>query len=376
MINSKKKKKIVWVTPDYFADCDIKVVPSLSKFYDITWFIIMPNKSRYRPEDFLTLEKNYKNLKVEIWHELGRMRDPMNSIMYWKLGRRIKQENADVIYLNISVSPWSLLMIPSINRKKAIVTAHQGQVHIGMAHKKMVNVLRRLWYGYFKNVNLFSKSQAELFRQDYPSSNIYQFVFGLKDFGNISNERPLTGDVRFLSFGTINYTKSIETLIDAACILYERGIRGFKVSINGMCKDWSWYQKKIKYPEIFETDIRMIENSEIPNLFNGSHYLVQPYRVVSQSGPTKIAFNYNLPIIVSNLPGFMDELKEGVNGYSFERGDVESLAERMQFLIKTHQDHYQELLDKMSAYTRENYSEENLVKRYSKMFTEVIYRCQ
>ena len=105
-------------------------------------------------------------------------------------------------------------------------------------------------------------------------------------------------------FGTINYAKNIDLLIDAACVLYDKGYRNFRVSINGMCKDWSFYQTKNKISRAFDIDIRSIDNSEIANLFASADYFVQPYRVVSQSGPTKIAFNYNLPIIALNLRFF------------------------------------------------------------------------
>ena len=129
--------------------------------------------------------------------------------------------------------------------------------------------------------------------------------------------------------------------------------------------------KKIKYPEIFELDIRKIENEEIPNLFNGAHYLVQPYRVVSQSGPTKVAFRYNLPILCSNLPGFTDEVIEGVNGYYFEKGNTKDLADKMRMLIKSHTNNYQKLLESQKKYTEETYSEKILVGQYINMFNEI-----
>lgn len=365
-------EKIAWITPDYFADCDIVVIPGLLKYFDIHWIVVLPMKSRFHKEDFEALKQRYANLTMEFVCEKGRQRNPMNIITNFQLVKKIKRVKADAVYLNISINIWNLTMIPFLKSRYTIVTAHQGRVHIGMAHKELLTAVRKLWYGHFKNVNMFSKSQAELFKQDFPSSKIYQFLLGLKNFGPAIKQRPMVGDVRFLSFGTLNYTKSIETLIDAACLLYERGIRNFKVSINGSCKDWSWYQQRIKYPEMFELDIRMIDNSEIPNLFNGAHYLVQPYRVVSQSGPTKIAFYYSLPVIVSNLSGFIDELEEGVNGYSFECGNVESLADKMQLLIEKHATEYPRLIERMKAYTREHYAEDILTENYKVMFEEVL----
>ena len=49
-------------------------------------------------------------------------------------------------------------------KRHYIQTAHQGEVHIGMGHKRLLNILRRLVYSRVKYVNMFSKSQAELFQ--------------------------------------------------------------------------------------------------------------------------------------------------------------------------------------------------------------------
>lgn len=365
-------KQLVWVTPDCFVDCDIILMPGLLKHFNIHWIVLLAANSRYKESDFDYLAKKHDNLAIEFIYEEYRQRNPLNILTYLKLSRHINRVKADAAYLNVVVNPWRLVMLPFIKSESTVVTAHQGRVHEGMGHKKVVTWARKHWYGHFKNVNMFSKSQAALLKQDFPKARIYQFVLGLKDFGSPTKERPVSGCVRFLSFGTLNYAKNIDLLIDAACLLYERGVRGFKVSINGACRDWSWYQQHIKYPEIFELDIRMIDNSEIPNLFNGSHYLVQPYRVVSQSGPMKIAFNYNLPVIVPNLPGFMDELEEGVNGYSFECGSVDSLADRMQRVFENHTTDYQPLLERMKDYTKTHYSEDILIEQYKDMMEEVM----
>jgi glycosyltransferase involved in cell wall biosynthesis len=144
------------------------------------------------------------------------------------------------------------------------------------------------------------------------------------------------------------------------------------VVIAGKGADWERCKEHIKYPDIIETDIRRVENEEIPNLFNGCHFLVQPYRVVSQSGPMKIAFRYNLPDIVSNLPGLMCELIEGVNGYSFQSEDVSSLTDVMEKCIKMSDEDYSTLLDKMKDYTKQNYSFEVIINKYCDMFEKVI----
>ena len=370
-----KNKKIIWITPDGFLDTDLNydVMSGLLKCYDIHWLVYFPLKSRFNESDFKSLMEQNRNLTVDFFYSKTRERNPMKILEYLEISKIVKKEKADVVYLNMGpVSPWQIPLFYMLPSRKTIVTAHQGRVHEGMGHYRYYNFLRGIYYGRFKNVNMFSKSQAELFKAEYPKSRIFQFFLGLKNFGKPTNKRPESGDIRFLSFGTINNAKNIDLLIDAACLLYERGVRGFIVSINGVCKDWSRYQKQIKYPEIFETNIRMIDNSEIPNLFNGSHYLVQPYRVVSQSGPTKIAFQYNTPILCSNLPGFTDQVIEGVNGYAFKKGSVEDLADKMKMLIENHTMDYHVLLEKEKDYTEKNYSNEVLVEKYTNMFNDVI----
>lgn len=367
------KKKILWVTPDCFVDCDIPYVPQLLEFFNIHWLVLLPlNNCRYHDSDFTSIATKHKNLTVEIIKSTSREREIVKIAEYWRVIKAIKSNKPDVVYLNVNPhSPWQIPMFLALPKDKTIITAHQGRVHEGMGHYRYYNFLRDILYKRIEYVNMFSKSQAVYFHERYPESKIYQFPLGLKDFGNATNTRPTSGKVRFLSFGSIIYTKSIETLIQAGNILYERGERNFVISINGGCKDWTWYQHQIKYHEIFETDIRIIDNEEIPNLFNGSHYLVQPYRVVSQSGPTKIAFRYNLPIICSNLPGFTDEVKEGVCGYSFEKGNPDDLADKMQMAIHDF-GKYEMLLESEKKNVEENYTTEALVKQYVNMFNSVI----
>ena len=360
------------MTPDCFADCDIPYVPKLLDEFDIHWIIQLPILSRYSENDFSQISDKYDNLTTEFIISRTRERYPSKIFEYYKVIKIIKREKPDLVYVNlVANSPWQIPMLLALPKENTIVTAHQGRVHEGMGHYRYNYFMRDIVYRRIKNVNMFSESQAAYFKERYHDSVIYQIPLGLKYFGEPTNERPSDGDFRFLSFGIINYTKSIETLIDAACILYERGVRGFKVSINGSCKDWSWYQQRIKYPEVFELDIRTIDNNEIPNLFNGCHYLVQPYRTVSQSGPTKVAFCYNLPIICSDLPGFTDEIKEGICGYSFKTGDVNALADRMEYVIG-HRNEYTQLLDNEKEYVDNNYSKTSIVKKYKDMFYSII----
>lgn len=371
------KKKICWVTPDYFADCDMPLVPLVAKKYDINWIILFGKRgNRFIDEDFEPIHKACKNVTINFIHNkhLGvKGFNPLILSYDMKIWKAIMRCNPDVIYYNsLRDSIFDLPFIWKLPKNKIVFTAHQGIVRRDMQFTKWTQLIRDLGYIGVRYVNMFSDSEAGKLHERYSNVDIIKIPLALKDFGDPTNKRPERNIVRFLSFGSLVYAKHIDLLIQAANILFEKGYRNFRVSINGTGSDWERCKQYIKHPEIIETDIMRIDNDEIPNLFNGSHYLVQPYRVVSQSGPMKIAFRYNLPDIVSNLPGLMCELKEGVNGYSFQSEDETSLADVMEKCIKMSNEDYSTLLDKMKDYTKQNYSFEVIVNKYCDMFERVI----
>ena len=217
---------------------------------------------------------------------------------------------------------------------------------------------------------MFSPSSAAIFARKYTKAKIFTIPFGLKSFG-AGQASKRAGDVVFLSFGIINHAKNIDLLIGAACNVYDKGFRGFKVSINGSCSNWEFYKSKMRYPELFSCDIRKIDNTEIANLFSGSHYLVQPYRSTSQSGVLKIALNYNVPIIASDLDGFKDEIEEGINGFLFKTGDIEDIERVLIQVLEVHEKEYGRLVEKMKRHTAAHYSPDILNGQYLDLFKQV-----
>lgn len=370
------KKKICWVTPDYFADCDMPLVPLVAKKYDIHWIILFGKRgNRYKDEDFEPIRKASKNVTIECIHNKHLGLKGFNPLILWHdriIWKSIKASKPDVIYYNsLRDSIFNVPFIWHLPKNKTIFTAHQGVVRRDMQFTRWTQFIRDLGYKGVKYVNMFSDSEASKLHARYPNVEIIKIPLALKDFGEPTNKRPDRKNVRFLSFGLMVYAKHIDLLIEAANKLYEKGYKNFRVVIKGAGYDWERCKQYIKHPEVIETDIRRIDNDEIPNLFNGSHYLVQPYRVVSQSGPMKIAFRYNLPDIVSNLPGLMCELKEGTNGYSFKSEDANDLARVMEECINQTDGEYEKHLIRMKEYTDSTYSNNVIAEKYCDMFDKI-----
>lgn len=370
-------KKIVWISPDCFVDVDLPVIPLLCKQYYIHWIIQFDSTgNRYKESDFEDVLKKTPNLTIEFLY-FGinkRYRNPLNTFDHWRIKKIIDNQHPDLIYSNMSLwQPWQLPLVWALPYKKTIFTAHQGRIHAGMNKLWLNKLIRDATYRNFKYIHMFSKSQATYMRESYRKPKIFQATLPIKDFGVPTSTRPDCDVVRFTSFGRLVPVKRIDLLIDAACNIYERGYKNIKVVIKGDCSNWNHYLHLIRYPEIFETDIRMIDNCEIPNLFNKTHFFVQPYSAVSQSGPMKIGFRYNVPLITSNLPGFTDEMIEDTTGYIFESENVKSLEDTMIKAIETcNNDGYETLRDRMKKHINNLYSDDAIIRIYSDMFEEVI----
>lgn len=372
--NSIKQKKIVWVTPDCFVDVDfnINLLESILKEYSVFWIIILSNHSRFKEKDFKALQLT-KGLLVSFVYNNFRQRDPRNIFFYSSLVKKIRYHKGDLIYLNLtSTSPYILLLYYLLPKYKTIYAAHDGKINSSFKLSNVAKITFILGYSTVQYVNMFSKFQEGVFLNNFPKKKVFITPLALKNFGE-SEKLRREDSIVFMFFGRIHKGKNLELLIKAGCQLWEEGIRGFKISINGEPDiDWKYYQNEIIYPEIFECNIKEIKNSEIPDLFTQAHYMVLPYKEMSQSGALKIAFHYNIPVIVSNLQGFTDEVKSGVNGFIFENENLFDLKDIIKTCIKNHNISYQILSNKMSVYTENNYSNDVISKIYIRMFNTVL----
>lgn len=372
------KKKIVWVSSDCFLDHEFPQVEQAVKAFEIHWIIVLPKwKPRYSESDFVEFRHKCPQVALDFFYVNGKFRGlhPSWVIDNYKLGRYIKSVSADLYYFDLALlGLWTQFLWKQIKDLPMIVTAHQGRIHDGFSMKRIATYNHNAVFGSAKYVKMFSESQASLLHKDFPQAKIFVSPLPLIDYGPV-HLNPVDGSepiINFLAFGIIIYQKNTDLLIEAACKVYEKGYRNFKVTIKGKCNNWEFYKAKIKYPEIFDCDIRMIPNEEVADAFAAAHYFVQPYRIVTQSGPMKIAYKYNTPDIASDLPGFTDEIEEGVTGFIFKHEDSDDLARVMMKIIDNHKQDYPSLLKRMKKHVNENFSDEAIGKKYIDMFNSVI----
>jgi len=61
-----------------------------------------------------------------------------------------------------------------------------------------------------------------------------------------------------------------------------------------------------------------IPAEQVKVYFSAADLVVQPYRTATQSGISQIAYHFNKPMVVTNVGGLPEIVKDGVAGYVVE----------------------------------------------------------
>jgi len=366
-------KNIVYLTYDFFLDVDFPIVKELNKLYKLYWlvYIQIGTNQRFSPDEVKRFaEENQINLKLITVN--NRFRSIKQLVSDFKTIHSLKKLKADLYYFEGFFNPYQPLLVKLFIKTSKTVIA----IHDVVPHKKFRSLIARinekLYFQLFKNYHLFSESQAAIYNKLYPGKNILIAKLILKDFGT-SNVTPDKERINFLFFGSIQYNKGLDYLIQAANLLAGE-LQNFKITIAGKCDNFSEYMKMIEHPEFYDLDIRIIPNSEIPDLFAKAHYLVLPYRDVTQSGPLLIAYNYILPVIASDHPGFREYVTDKETGYLFESGNSKELYKTLKQAINDHPAKYSELKSNLAKFVDREIRIEKITKKYTDYFNTLIFR--
>ena len=349
------------------------VISKLQKFYHIRLVLVVPeNGIDYQNyvNGFLGISRNVDILYV---YQNSRQRSIKNISLYNHIINLSKAFNPDIYYISLMGMPYALplyrLRLP-IN--KCVVPCHNASTPKGASSEKKAEVYKNLWLKTFKNIQVFSKSQFEVLKSMHTDKNVLLAYLMLKDYGvPHGGLLPPNDKIGFLFFGNIVRYKRLDLLLEAVNILVERGEERFCVTIAGNCKDWDQYSELIKYPEFVKTRIERIPNEDAADLFASSHYCVLPYQDIAQSGAITVAFRYNLPTIVSDIPQFNEFVVDGKTSLSFKSQDAAALADTMQYAIEHHRDLYNFLKINQQKWIDAKFADEAIVSKFREFFEQI-----
>ena len=361
------KRTICWVTSGYLLQVDLPILKHLKEEFNIKWIVYAKMESDMAQHATDYAHEN--GLELILLTTRNHRFSPLIYFEFTKQMKMIRDLNANIYYFDTIAFPYLIFAIKKyIPANKIVMAMHHGYaptlIEFRPLYKKYLRFLCKQNYTF----QYFSETQASYFTGN--QSKKYVINLSLNDYGKSQNVPP-TDYVSFLFFGVIIGTKNVDGIIEAACMVKEKTNKKFKIKIVGHCRDWEPYKTLIKYPEIFDLKIERVPDTIIPDLFSSAHYLLQPYKFVSQSGPLRMAYGYNLPVITSNLDGFKESVVENVTGIFCRVNDTESLANVMLEVIENHPTMYNELKNKQVDYIHKNMSQEVIISRYIEMFKTI-----
>lgn len=364
------KKKIAFVSTDFFADVDMPILPIVAEKYNIHWFVILSNKARFDSSFLLNFAAN-NNIILTVYKLNGRRRNLSNTKLYLRIFFDLIRGRFDVVYYEYIMDPYTFLLSLFISRNKKILALHDVAPHSNFEPKSQIFLLKLAIFS-FSKFQTFSKSQAEFLKTLYKKKS-YVIPLAKKESGSFTNIRPIYAKhIKLLFFGGIYSYKRLDLLIQA----FENVLRfnncHVTLTIAGNGPDWVNCLQYIKTPSYYQLRIEFIPQNDIPNLFNSHHFLLLPYKDVTQSGPLFDAFNYNLPAIASNELGFSEFINDGVTGFLFETNSLSSLIQILDKCLKLTEDDYNTISSNLKEFSR-FFNNDNVARKYIEMFNDIIY---
>jgi glycosyltransferase involved in cell wall biosynthesis len=132
-----------------------------------------------------------------------------------------------------------------------------------------------------------------------------------------------------LFFGYVRAYKGLDVLLEATGLL-DPALDVELVVAGEFYEDRSGCDERIRaLPAGTRVTVRAeyIPTERVRDYFSAADVVVLPYRSATQSGIAQIAYNFDLPVIASDVGGLAEVVKNGVTGSVVPPGDARALAD-------------------------------------------------
>ena len=193
-------------------------------------------------------------------------------------------------------------------------------------------------------------------------------MFGDKlEKNSCRKELGITDEKVILFFGYIRTYKGLDILIEAMPQILQ------SVTLRLMVVGES-YEKEDKYVNLVEelglknnvtlkTDY--VPNDDVKKYFSASDVVVLPYRSATQSGIIQIAYNFDKPVIATNVGGLAEVVKNGETGFIVEPNNPKKIAEAV---IKFYAEDYENKFVNNITQEKKKYSWDTMVENIEKLY--------
>jgi len=140
----------------------------------------------------------------------------------------------------------------------------------------------------------------------------------------------LPADKRILLFfGFIRDYKGLDNLIHAMAHLSNEYLLVIAGEVYGSFEKYQDLIAATGTTDRIKLFVRYIEDHEVRVFFSAAEVCVLPYKSATQSGIVQIAFNFNLPVIATDVGGLSEMVAEGETGLILHAHEPQQLAARI-----------------------------------------------
>jgi D-inositol-3-phosphate glycosyltransferase len=261
----------------------------------------------------------------------------INPLNWIRTGIKIKKDKPDILLIRY----WLPFMAPCLGTVARIARSNKYTIIIAIAdnvepHEKKPGdrILSRFFLKSISGAVVMSYSvlkDVEFFRKDIPIVITPHPLYD--NYGRrIDRNEALTRlnlDPAYsylLFFGFVRNYKGLDLLIRAFTDKRLRN-RKLKLIVAGeFYEDESRYKALISEYNLIDDIIlfdHFIKDNEVGLFFSGADLVVQPYKSATQSGVTQIAFQFETPMLVTDVGGLKEIVQNFKDGYVVKPDPVE-----------------------------------------------------
>ena len=305
------------------SDFHESLVNQISKKSDVK---VLNFKSLY-PKIFFPGKSEYGNNKSS-FKNVNTILNPLN-VLSWIKGKSLIKENSTD---KIIISYWSFFFIPvymfllgSVKKENRYVLFHNVISH---ENKPFEKFLLRHFIKIIGHCIVMNNYNKELILKINPKANIisnfhpiYEIPYADNSNNNYKADLNIKTKKNILFFGLIREYKGLDLLINAIA-LSKNKIKDLKVLVVG-----ENYESLEKYHKIIRTHNMkdsfifinsFVDKDDIKKYFLSSELVVLPYKSASQSGVLSLAYNFNRPVLITDVGGLSDYVSDKKSGFIVE----------------------------------------------------------
>lgn len=360
-------RRIAYISSEWLIDTDITVIGELASEYELHFFYVCNcNSPRYNIEKLKSFCMDH-NIHLHLYNHCAKYLSIKTFWLNYWLIKDADKLNPELI-VKINSQLYWLILSSFFLRGEIVYGFHDVKPHSNTKGGFLINFVIKQTIRLNKTFFVYSSTQFNFFTQHWPNKNVVNVGMSAKSFGEPHVKcPPISGGVKLLFFGRIEAYKGLGDLISYMEKLQEDGIRNITLSIYGKGPYWSTCVALIRTKEIFNLNIRFIENEEIADLFSSHHFLILPYRDTTQSGPLLIAANYGIPIVAPRFPSFLEIYSEN-SALFYDKGNLLDALKR----LSTFTDSDYSNLKSNAESLKNRLSEKIISKNYIDFFNNIL----